>query len=134
MTKKIKRLRVIKKSKTGGIRISQRNTTSIKRIGVVAVDSGTICIVDPFYGAEATKLERADIEKKKFTIVSKQLRFTKSKAPFAVIHITGIGDGFFPVDAEYEGRHVRRVVVQLPGDIDWKVGTRPLVPRRRRIT
>lgn len=127
---RMKNRNVIKKPKSGGITvIPKAKRLTIKRVGTVAVDSGTFCVVDPHYGSEAEGQERADIAKKKYTIVSKQLNWSNGN-PLAVIHVTGIGDGFFPVFAEYEGRHVRRVWVDLPGDID-RNGP-PTVPARRR--
>lgn len=133
---------IIKPARGGVFVFPKAERPTLKRIGVVAVDSGTFCIVDPCYGSTAEELERADMRAKKFTIVSKQLSFPKrgttlrickstaARCRFAVVHITGIGDGFFPVFAEYEGRHVRRVWVDLPGDID-RNGP-PTVPARRR--
>lgn len=120
------RRRVVKKPKSGSITVIPKSKRlTIKRIGTVAVDTGTFCIVDACYGAHAEE----DFRNSKPVIESKQLFFPK-KIPYAVVHVTGIGDGFFPVFAEYEGRHVRRVWVDLPGDID-RNGP-PTVPARRR--
>lgn len=58
-------------------------------VGNVAVDTATLALVDPVNGAEVEKFDYED-----FGQVSNEQGY-----PFAVIiHPTGFGDGFYPVE------------------------------------
>ncbi len=108
-----------------------------RRLGMVAVDSGTICIVDPCYAqfvAEQISRDAIQNRKRRRRDPPKGILFgpkARLKMPshvngsgleYGLIHATQWGDGFYPIYGEfnevvYRGgrkrRHIARIVIDL---------------------
>jgi hypothetical protein len=71
-------------------------------VGHVGVDSGTVVIIDPCYA------DRIDLERDVQDSLNGEL-----KDAFGIIHATAMGDGIFPVFAEYVDDQLQSLTIRF---------------------